>query len=79
MIHVGQNIIDVLGSSMVWGLLAVFAAQTDLATSPAVAHGKDVSPSSMDMTKIQGFLKDMVSATSGIVFYLLFSIHISSH
>ncbi len=33
LIHVGQNILDVLGSSLVWGLLAVFTSQTDLASS----------------------------------------------
>ena len=67
MIHIGQNIIDVLGSSLVWGLLAVFTAQTDLADQPTVTHGKDLSSSSssgkdtMDMAKIQGMYKDMAS------------------
>ena len=61
MIHVGQNIIDVVGSSLIWGLLAVFTAQTDLATSPTVAHGKDAYSSTMDMSKLQGMYKDMAS------------------
>jgi hypothetical protein len=32
MIHVGQNIIDVIGSSLIWGLLAVFTAQVSSVT-----------------------------------------------
>ena len=58
----------VLGSSLVWGLLAVFTAQTDLADQPTVAHGKDLPASGMeklDLTKMQGMYKEMSSQTSG--------------
>ena len=44
MIHIGQNILDVLGSSLVWGLLAVFTSQTDLANLTPVPAAPATNP-----------------------------------
>ena len=44
MIHIGQNILDVLGSSLVWGLLAVFTSQTDLANLPPIPAAPAANP-----------------------------------
>ncbi len=70
MIHIGQNILDVLGSSLVWGLLAVFTSQTDLANltpipaAPAAnpLTGRDVSGKETDGKDTYG--KDTTTASS---------------
>ena len=70
-VHVGQNIIDVVGSSLIWGLLAVFTSQTDLANSQTVTHGKkDVSPSNIDLSDLKGIYKQLVVPGTSISNFL---------